>query len=100
MQDVVARNTDMRLIHLEDIAAHYARTLVEWGKRFNAQLDEVRTQGFPERFIRMWNYYFCYCEAGFEERTTGTSQLVFAKPKSKHETALNDRVAERLLQHT
>ncbi len=96
MLNVVAANTDMRLTHLEDIAAHYARTLVEWRERFNEQLDEVRLQGFPERFIRMWNYYFCYCEAGFEERTTGTSQLVFAKPKSKHETAQNDRVAERI----
>ena len=96
MLNVVAADTDMRLVHLEDIAAHYARTLVEWRERFNEQLDEVRLQGFPERFIRMWNYYFCYCEAGFEERTTGTSQLVFAKPKSKHETAQNDRVAERI----
>ena len=95
MMNVVAENTDMRLIHLEDIAAHYARTCVEWRDRFNDQLDEVRVQGFPERFIRMWNYYLCYCEAGFEERTTGTSQLVFAKPKSKHETAQNDQVAAR-----
>ncbi len=95
--DVVGGNTVMRLIHLEDIAAHYARTCAEWRTRFNDQLDEVRIQGFPERFIRMWNYYLCYCEAGFEERTTGTSQLVFAKPKSKHETAKDDRVAERIL---
>lgn len=93
---VVGTASDMRMVHVEDIAAHYARTLVEWRKRFHAALDDVRCQGFPERFIRMWDYYLCYCEAGFEERTTGTVQLLLAKPGSRLESVRNDRVAQRV----
>ena len=28
----------------------------------------------------MWEYYLCYCEAGFEERQINTVQVMFAKP--------------------
>jgi len=76
----VARATDLRLSHLEDIAPHYARTLREWRKAFLANLEQVRDMGFDERFIRMWEFYLCYCEGGFAERFTGDLQLLFAKP--------------------
>jgi cyclopropane-fatty-acyl-phospholipid synthase len=46
----------------------YARTLAHWHQAFNAREPEVRAQGFPERFLRMWRFYLAYCEAGF---TTG-----------------------------
>ena len=47
---------------------------------FHASLDEVRALGFDERFIRMWEYYLCYCEGGFAERFTGLLQLLYARP--------------------
>ena len=28
----------------------------------------------------MWEYYFCYCEAGFLERAIGDVQLLLLKP--------------------
>ncbi|MDX5363950.1 MAG: cyclopropane-fatty-acyl-phospholipid synthase family protein [Pseudazoarcus pumilus] len=43
----------------------YARTLARWHALFNARDGEVRAQGFPERFMRMWRFYLSYCEAGF-----------------------------------
>jgi cyclopropane-fatty-acyl-phospholipid synthase len=72
--------TDLRLIHLEELSQHYVRTLQEWRSVFHLNLQEVRRQGFPERFIRMWNYYLCYCEGGFAERYTGLLQLLYARP--------------------
>ncbi|WP_298866295.1 cyclopropane-fatty-acyl-phospholipid synthase family protein [uncultured Gimesia sp.] len=72
--------TDMRLLQLEDIAPHYAQTLRCWRKQFNDQLNQVRELGYSESFIRMWNYYFSYCEAAFEERQCNTVQMLFAKP--------------------
>ena len=72
--------TDLRLVHLEDISPHYARTLREWRRRFFANIDNVRDRGYPETFIRMWEYYLCYCEGGFAERYIGDVQMLFAKP--------------------
>ena len=62
LSKAIARATDFRLIHLEDITPHYARTLREWRRRFFANLDKVREMGYPATFIRMWEYYLCYCE--------------------------------------
>lgn len=78
--DHVARDTDMQLVHLRDITADYARTLACWRERFTAQLDAVKRMGFDQRFIRMWEFYLCYCEGGFRERIIGTVQLAMAKP--------------------
>ena len=65
------RETGLLITGVDDIAAHYATTLRAWRTRFLARLDDVRAQGFDERFIRMWDYYLALSEAGF---TTGISQ--------------------------
>ena len=83
MMESVSRATDLRPVHLEDITPHYARTLREWRERFFANIDGVRALGLPESFIRMWEYYLCYCEGGFEERYIGDVQMVLAKPLSR-----------------
>lgn len=76
----LARDTDMQMVHLRDITADYASTLAHWRQRFMERLDEVRALGFDRRFIRMWEFYLCYCEGGFRERIIGTTQMAFAKP--------------------
>lgn len=78
--DHLARDTDMQMTHLRDITQDYAITLQQWRERFMTRLDEVREQGFGDEFIRMWDYYLCYCEGGFRERVISTVQLAFAKP--------------------
>ncbi|MEZ6152737.1 MAG: cyclopropane-fatty-acyl-phospholipid synthase family protein [Pirellulaceae bacterium] len=79
--DCVGRRTDLRFVHREDFGAHYATTLSMWRQRFWENIDKVKALGFDERFVRMWHYYLCYCEAGFHERQIGVSQVLLAKPK-------------------
>jgi len=79
----LAKVTDLRLFHLEDLTPHYARTLHVWRERFFANLDAVRKLGYPETFIRMWEYYLCYCEGAFRERYIGSVQMVLAKPDAR-----------------
>lgn len=76
----VRSNTDLLMVGMQEIGEDYARTLEVWRERFMAKLDEVKALGFDDYFIRMWNYYLCYCQGGFEERIIGTSQILFAKP--------------------
>lgn len=78
--DHIARDTDMQMVHLRDITRDYATTLAHWRQRFMQQLETVRDMGFDDRFIRMWEFYLCYCEGGFRERIIGTVQVAFAKP--------------------
>ncbi len=75
----LARCTSMSVFHLEDIGAHYARTLHAWREAFLAQLDAVRSLGFDATFIRMWDYYLAYCEGAFLERYIGDAQLLLTK---------------------
>jgi cyclopropane-fatty-acyl-phospholipid synthase len=85
MSAVLTRVTDLKIAHLEDIGFHYARTLEEWRMRFDSRLDEIRALGYEETFIRMWRYYFCYCEAGFLERAIGDVQMLLMKPECRLE---------------
>ncbi|MFT7032616.1 MAG: cyclopropane-fatty-acyl-phospholipid synthase [Cyclobacteriaceae bacterium] len=73
---------DLNLINLEDMGLHYSRTLNQWRKNFNEKLDEVKSLGFNEEFIRKWNYYLSYCEAAFKMRNISVVQMVYAKPNN------------------
>jgi cyclopropane-fatty-acyl-phospholipid synthase len=86
--NAVRRATDFRLIHLEDFGSHYAETLARWRVRFWKNIDQVYCLGFDERFIRMWHYYLCYCEAGFLENQIGVAQIVFTKPNCRRRSIL------------
>jgi len=88
----IARKTDLKLFHLEDITPHYVRTLAEWRKRFFDHIDDVRKLGFSETFIRMWEYYLCYCEGGFAERYIGDVQMLLTKPMCRREPLLSPLV--------
>lgn len=85
ISSAVARASDMRPVHLEDLTPHYAETLRRWRQSFFERLDDVRELGYPESFLRLWEFYLCYCEAGFEERTVGNVQLLLAKPLNRRE---------------
>lgn len=76
---VLKARTDLRVVHLEDIALHYADTLRIWRERFFEQVDAVKALGFNEAFIRLWEFYLTYCEGGFREQYIGNIQLVLAK---------------------
>ncbi len=77
---VSATHTDLRIHAVESIGPHYAETLRRWRAAFESRQREVRALGFDERFLRLWTYYLCYCEAGFEERYVDDLQIVLARP--------------------
>lgn len=93
MSDAIARRTDMRLFHLEDIGPHYATTLRRWRERFFRNIERIRALGYPESFIRMWEYYLCYTEGGFEERAIGTVHMLLVKPLCRQPSLLPQLVS-------
>ena len=76
---VLKDKTDLRVVHLEDIALDYAKTLKIWRERFFENIEAVKNLGFSEAFIRLWEFYLTYCEGGFREQYIGDIQLVLAK---------------------
>ncbi len=54
---------------------HYARTLGLWHEAFCERLLEVKSQGFDDRFIRLWRFYLAYCEAGFRAGSIDVHQF-------------------------
>jgi cyclopropane-fatty-acyl-phospholipid synthase len=93
LQSVGAR-TDMRLYHLEDIGEHYATTLRHWRERFHKKLADIRGMGYSEQFLRMWEYYYCYCEGAFMERAIGNVQMLLVKPESRRTPVVPRLTAE------
>lgn len=75
-----SKYTDLNLIDVRDLTEDYALTLKCWRERFFDRVKQVKALGFSDAFVRLWDFYLCYCEGGFAERVIGTSQLVFAKP--------------------
>jgi cyclopropane-fatty-acyl-phospholipid synthase len=79
MVNSAANAGPLRLINLEDIGPSYALTLREWRQRFMNKLDQVRSLGYDDRFVKMWEFYLAYCEGGFMERSIGDVQMLFAR---------------------
>ena len=83
ISNAVKKSTDARLFHMEDIGPHYASTLRDWRKNFFSNIEKIKDLGYSDQFIAMWEFYLCYCEGGFLERTLGTSHMVFIKPDNR-----------------
>ena len=77
------KRSDLRPAALHDFGHHYAQTLREWRTRFKENEKKIAVLGHDESFRRAWEYYLCYCEAGFEEGYTGDIHLLLAKPECK-----------------
>ena len=88
IQNAVTQASDMKMTHMEDITPHYARTLAAWRERFLANRDAIKALGYDDTFIRLWDFYFAYCEGGFAERVIGDVQLMFAKPRNRRTPVL------------
>lgn len=79
MSKHLRKDTQMVLHELHDIGLDYAKTLEHWRERFNQNWQELKEQGFDDRFKRLWNYYLCYCEGAFLQRATSTVHFVARK---------------------
>jgi cyclopropane-fatty-acyl-phospholipid synthase len=81
IQHCVARETDLSTVWLDEIGAHYARTLELWRERFTANADLAAELGYDEPFRRLWTLWLAMSEAGFRERRLRDVQMLFAKPR-------------------
>jgi len=84
LNHAMAKGSRLYIEDVHNIGIHYARTLREWRLRLAAAQPEVRALGFDDRFLRSWNYYLCYCEAGFSNRVLNDMQLLLTRPGNKN----------------
>ncbi|WP_175650799.1 SAM-dependent methyltransferase [Pseudomonas sp. Marseille-P9899] len=81
--DTASRQTALNLIHMEDFGQDYARTLRHWRDNLNQSRSALLELGYDETFQRLWEFYLCYCQGGFEERAIGVAQLLWAGPTAR-----------------
>jgi cyclopropane-fatty-acyl-phospholipid synthase len=74
-----AEKHGLRVVNEFNFGLDYARTLDEWRNAFKEQLPQVRAQGFDDRFLRTWEFYLAYCEAGFRARSIDVVQFTLEK---------------------
>jgi cyclopropane-fatty-acyl-phospholipid synthase len=75
----LARNHGFEIAATEAFAADYAETLRRWRKNFLANRDQVQALGFDRGFMRLWEFYLAYCEAGFDEQRIDVLQCALVK---------------------
>lgn len=81
IMNCVSKESDMRLLDHHDYTGDYAQTLQLWHQNLLHQSQKVIDLS-SDTFMRMWRFYFSYCEGGFAERVIGSAQMVFAKPRN------------------
>jgi cyclopropane-fatty-acyl-phospholipid synthase len=84
----ISRSGDLKPVHLEDIGPHYQRTLATWRLNLREHWDVARALGYDEEHLRLWEFYFAYCEGGYAERRLGNAQFVLAKPGARQNPIL------------
>lgn len=82
--ETTTQHTRLNLLHLEEFAEDYAKTLHIWHQNFSKKIPEIQKLGFDEYFIRMWKMYLNYCEAAFITRNIGLVQLVFSRDQNMY----------------
>lgn len=80
----VVEKTALEAADIEVWRTHYDRTLYEWLLRFEERLDEVRTMGYDERFIRMWRYYLIASELSMSDMP----HVLYQVQLHKHQTTV------------
>lgn len=71
--------SDFRCERTDNIGEDYATTLRLWRENIETNLSAIKSQGYGEEFLRLWNYYLCYCEAGFAEKYLSNHQILLSK---------------------
>jgi cyclopropane-fatty-acyl-phospholipid synthase len=67
--------------HVEDFPDDYARTLLEWQRRFESRIDRARELAGDER-VRVWRIYLRVSRRGFESGFISVYQVRAVKPRS------------------
>jgi cyclopropane-fatty-acyl-phospholipid synthase len=79
--DRLARHTDLRMLHYEDLTYHYMTTLQRWRENTETHAGRLTDLGYDEGFQRLWRLYLSYSEAGFAERRIAVGQALLGKPR-------------------
>ena len=74
-----ASAANLRLASYDDIGEHYAVTLRLWRERMMARAETVLGLGYSRKFLRMFEFYFAYCESGFAHRLIHDLQMTWVK---------------------
>ena len=80
--EILARQAAQAGLNITDsfeFGRDYAETLRRWRSDFEEQLPVIRQQGFDEAFLRIWRFYYTYCEAGFDSDRTGVCQVIMQR---------------------
>jgi cyclopropane-fatty-acyl-phospholipid synthase len=85
-----AERAGLQIELAESFGESYALTLVEWRRRFLAAWPQIAPLGFDDAFRRLWEYYLCYCEAGFRSGRVGV-KLYRLKHASDHRAGTSER---------
>jgi len=80
-----SQQANLRPFGVEDMTEHYAETMLRWRMKFEENFNEIKDLGCGDTFLRMWDYYLCYCEGGFLERAIGCVHMQFQKTESGRE---------------
>ena len=92
---VITEHTSLVIKQIESIGPHYALTLARWKESFLANRKKIMELGFPETFIRRWEYYFSYCQVGFAQHYIDDLQIVLTRPRNQDCINLfNQKVAQ------
>ncbi len=68
-------DNDLSIKSYDSYADHYSSTLTLWRNEFNKKWDKIKNHGFDLTFKRMWEFYLCYCEAGFKSKNIDLIQF-------------------------
>ncbi len=74
-----ARKHKLRLIKQKSFGLDYAKTLRIWHQNFLEKWHEIEKLGYNETFKKLWEYYLCYCEAGFRHKSIDVTQFILNK---------------------
>ena len=70
-----SKKTGLVLKSYNSYGNHYSRTLSKWRKNFINSWDQISKQGFDNSFKKIWDFYFSYCEAGFNSKNIDLIQF-------------------------
>lgn len=86
-----AGNEALRIIDVENLACHYARTLAHWSERFERVRERVVSM-YDEAFTRMWRLYLQGSEAAFRWGSLQLWQIVLDHARSPYPWPLDREV--------
>ena len=70
-----SKKTGLVLKDYNSYGNHYSKTLSKWRKNFINSWSQISDQGFDNSFKKIWDFYFSYCEAGFNSKNIDLIQF-------------------------